>query len=243
MNKTKLLTFIEKYNLSGLVESVKLTTEKNVLKTAFVAEDKSMAGSVSLNDFKFDDGEIGIFETSKLKNFLKILEDEITLELVKVDDKPVALTASDKNLEVNFMLSDLSVIPTAPKVKEIKTFDVEIPIDADFVTRFVKAKNSLPDVDSFTLLMNKKGDKLELVVGFSSINSNRVKIEVAATKGKDKLDKPISFNANYLKEILSKNSDATGAILKIAAVGIAKLEFKTTDFESVYYLIQKQIES
>ena len=243
MNKTKLLTFIEKYNLSGLVESVKLTTEKNVLKTAFVAEDKSMAGSVSLNDFKFDDGDIGIFETSKLKNFLKILEDEITLELVKVDDKPVALTASDKNLEVNFMLSDLSVIPTAPKVKEIKTFDVEIPIDADFVTRFVKAKNSLPDVDSFTLLMNKKGDKLELVVGFSSINSNRVKIEVAATKGKDKLDKPISFNANYLKEILSKNSDATGAILKIAAVGIAKLEFKTTDFESVYYLIQKQIES
>ena len=243
MNKTKLLTFIEKYNLGGIVESVKLTTEKNVLKTAFVAEDKSMAGTVSLSDFKFDDVELGIFETSKLKNFLKILEDEVELTLVKTDDKPVALTVADKNLEINFMLSDLSVIPSAPKVKEIKSFDVEIPIDADFITRFVKAKNSLPDVDSFTLLMNKKGDKLECVVGYSSISSNRVKIEVTATKGKDKLDKPISFNANYLKEILSKNGDATGAVLKIAAVGIAKLEFKTTDFESVYYLIQKTIES
>ena len=91
--------------------------------------------------------------------------------------------------------------------------------------------------------MNKKGDKLELVIGFSTINSNRVKLDINTVKGKDKLEKPISFNANYLKEILSKNSDATGAILKVAAVGIAKLEFKTTDFESVYYLIQKQIES
>ena len=243
MNKTKLLTFIEKYNLSGIVESVKLTTEKNVLKTSFVAEDKSMAGTVTLNDYKFEDSEIGIFETSKLKTFLKILEDEITLELVKIDDKPVSLTASDKNLEVNFMLSDLSVIPSAPKVKEIKSFDVELPIDSDFINRFIKAKNSLPDVDSFTLLMNKKGDKLELVIGFSTINSNRVKLDINTVKGKDKLEKPISFNANYLNEILSKNSDATGAILKVAAVGIAKLEFKTTDFESVYYLIQKQIES
>lgn len=243
MNKTTLLTYIEKYNLNGAVESVKLVVKDKSLSTTFISEDKSMAGSVVATKFDFEDCELGIFETAKFKNFLKVLEDDITLTLNKIDDVPVSMTLADTKMEVNFMLSDLSVIPSAPKVKEIKTFDVEIPIDADFVSRFVKAKNALPDVDSFTLMMNKKGDKLELVIGFSSINSNRIKLDVTAVKGKDKLDGPISFNANYFKDILSKNSDCTGAVLQIASAGISKLEFKNTDFNSTYYLIMKKIES
>ena len=140
------------------------------------------------------------------------------------------------------MLSDLSVIPAAPKVKEIKSFDVEIPIDAAFVDRFVKAKSALPDIDSFTFLMNKKGDKIELVIGYASINSNRIKVEVAATAGKDKLEKPISFNANYFREILLKNTDSGNTVLKISALGIANISFTSPDFMSNYYLIKKEIE-
>jgi hypothetical protein len=243
MNKSTLLNYIEKYNLNGVVESVKFTVKDKVLKTAFITEDKNMAGNVTANVFDFEDCEFGILETVKFKNFLKVLEDEIELTLNKTDDKPTSLTISDKNMEVTFMLSDLSVIPTAPKVKEVKDFDVEIPVDSDFVSRFVKAKNALFDVDSFTLLMNKKGDKLEMVIGFASINSNRIKLELAPTKGKDKLDKPISFNANYFKDILTKNTDCTGAIFKVAAAGIAQMDFKNKEFASTYFLIQKQIEN
>jgi hypothetical protein len=90
--------------------------------------------------------------------------------------------------------------------------------------------------------MNKKGDKLELVIGYASINSNRVKLDVPTVKGKDTLTKPISFNANYFKEILSKNSDCIGAVLKISAGGIAMIDFKNTEFNSSYFLIQKSIE-
>ena len=242
MNKEKLLTFIDKYNLGGSVESVKIVSDGDTLKTAFVAGDKSLAGAVTFNDAKLEKCDLGVFDTSKLKTFLKILEDEITIVLNKVDDRLVGLLISDTNTEVNFMLSDLSVIPTAPKVKEIKSFDVEIPIDADFIDRFVKAKGALPDVDSFTLLMNKKGDKLELVIGYASINSNRVKVAVAPTSGKDKLEKPISFNANYFREILTNNQEATGAIFKVSALGIANIAFTTPEFASNYYLIKKELE-
>jgi hypothetical protein len=242
MDKNTLLTFIRKYSCGNVIESVKYSIKDNVLKTSFIAEDKTLAGAVSVEKFTFEDCEFGIFDTTKLRNFLKVLDDDITVTLNKVGDIANSITLSDKNLEVTFMLSDLSVIPSAPKVKEIKTFDVEIPIDSEFVNRFVKAKNALPDVDSFTLLMNKKGDKLELVIGYASINSNRIKVDVKASIGKDKLEKPISFNANYFRDVLSENNDCTGAVLKVAAAGIALIEFKNTDFVSTYYLIQKKIE-
>lgn len=242
MDKNKLLTFIEKYNLNGSVESVKLVADGTTLKTSFVAEDKTLAGNVTLNSCDIEKADLGIFETAKLKTFLKILDNDIKIQLNKQDDRLVGLLLSDDNTEVNFVLSDLSVIPKAPAVKAPKEFDVEIPIDSGFIDRFVKAKSALPDVDSFTLMMNKKGDKLELVVGYASINSNRVKVEVKATDGKDKLDKPISFNANYLKEILLKNSDATGAIFKVAAAGISSISFVTPDYEANYFLIKKEIE-
>jgi hypothetical protein len=242
MNKNTLITYLDKFHLNGVINSVKLSIKDKVLTTLFVSEDKSMAGSVTANKFDFEDAELGVFETSKLKSFLKILDDEIKLTLNKADDVPVSLTLSDKNMEVNFMLSDLSVIPPAPKVKEIKTFEVEIPVTAEFSINFIKAKNALPDVDSFTFLMNRKKE-LELVIGYASINSNRIKLDVKPVSGKDALEKPISFNANYFKEILLKNADCTGAVLKIAQAGISNVEFTNTEFVSKYFLIQKQIDS
>lgn len=243
MDKTKLLTFIEKYNLGGSVESVKIVADGKTLKTGFVAEDKTLAGNVTLKSCDIEASELGIFETSKFKTFLKILEDEIGVALNKQDDRLVGLLLTDTNTEVNYVLSDLTVIPKAPNVKAPKDFDVEIPIDQSFIDRFVKAKGALPDVDSFTLMMNKKGDKLELVVGYASINSNRIKVEVKATDGKDKLAAPISFNANYFREILLKNQEATGAVFKVAAAGIASISFSTDAFDANYFLIKKEIES
>lgn len=243
MNKNTLLTFIEKYNLGGAVPSVKIVSDEKTLKTTFVTDDKTLAGTVTAKGVKLDKSELSVFDTDKLKTLLKILEDEVEVRLDKSGDKLVGLFLSDSNTEVNFMLSDPSVIPQAPKVKEIKSFDVEIPIDDDFIERFTKAKNALADIDSFTLLMNKKGDKLELVIGYSEVSSNRIKLEVKPTKGKDTVSSPISFNANYFREILNKNKEAKGAVFKIASAGISVIEFSTDEFDSTYYLIKKATEA
>jgi hypothetical protein len=242
MNKSDLLKFIELYNLGGFVPAVKLVSDGDSLKTSFVSDDRTLAGSVSVSSIKIETGEYGIYDTAQLKKMLSVLEDNIEITVNKNDNRAISLSITDNSTDSVFMLADLSVIPAAPKVKEIKTYDVEIPIDDNFVDKFTRAKSALPEVNTFTLLTNKKG-KMELVIGYSSIATNRIKLDVSPVAGKDKLESPISFNADYFREVLNKNKGATGAVYKIAAAGISNLSFKTNDYESNYFLIKKEIDN
>ena len=240
MNKADLIKFIELYNLGGFVPSVKLVSDGDSLKTSFVSDDRTLAGTVSVSSIKIEKGEYGIYDTAQLRKMLGVLEDNIEISVNKNDTRPVSLSITDNSTDSMYMLADLSVIPSAPKVKEIKAYDVEIPIDDAFIDKFTRAKNALSEVNTFTLLTNKK-DKLELVIGYSNIASNRIKIDVNAVSGKDKLAAPISFNADYLREVLNRNKGATGAVYKIASAGISNVSFKTNEYESSYYLIKKEI--
>lgn len=242
MKKAELLKFLDLYNLNGNIEAIKMVASKTGLKTSFVSDDRTLAGIVSFPSLVIDDGEYGIHDTAQFKKMLSVLTDEdITVAVNKYDGKPINLCISDKTADAICMLADLSVIPPAPKVKEIKSYDVEIPVDAEFVDRFVRAKNALSDVMTFSVMPNKKGDRLEMVVGYSTINTNRVKLEIKPSAGKDKLDSPISFNAIYFKEILSKNR-GVDSVLKISASGIASIHFKANEYDATYYLIKKETE-
>ena len=66
MEKSKINRFVQKYNLAGLVESVKWETKDNTLSTSFISDDKSVLGNVSMTDFQFQDSVFGIYDTSKL---------------------------------------------------------------------------------------------------------------------------------------------------------------------------------
>jgi hypothetical protein len=239
MNKLNLLKFIELYNLNGTIERVKLESDGKSIKTGIVADDRTMAGSVKFNDLKVEKGEYGIHDTAQLKKMLGILEDEVEVAVNKLDDgRAISLAVSDKNTESLIVLADMSVIPKVPTVNNVGSFDLEIELTDEFVERFVKAKNALPDVTAFTLGLNKKGDKVELIIGDGDTNTNRIKLEVSPVVGKDKPAKEISFNANYFKEILLKNKGATGSVLKVNSAGLANVAFKTAEYEANYYLIK-----
>jgi hypothetical protein len=239
MNKSNLIKFIELYNLNGTVERVKLESDGKSVKTGIVADDRTMAGSVKFNDLKVDKGEYGIHDTAQFKKMLSILDEEVEIAVNKLDDdRAISLAVSDKNTESLIILADMSVIPKVPNVNNVGNFDLEIELTEDFVDRFVKAKNALPDVTAFTLGLNKKGDKVELVIGDGDTNTNRIKLEVKPIAGKDKPAKEVSFNANYFKEILLKNRGATGAVLKVNSAGLANVAFKTAEYDANYYLIK-----
>jgi hypothetical protein len=248
MNKSKLFHFTDLYYLGGLIESVKLTVKDNVLATSFVADDKSMAGTVSLAPFTFDDVEFGLTDTTQFRTMVKPLEAEITMSFNKVKDKVTSLSLLNADeTGASLPLADLGVIPPVPKIKSLEEFDVEIVVDSAFMSKFISCKNALADVETFTLMMNKK-DKLELIIGWSpSINTNRQTVTIKTVAGKDKVKAPISFNAKYLKEILSQNSDASGAVLKISEKGMAVISFVADvdgdKLSSTYYLIQKKLEA
>lgn len=240
MTKDILKTFINKYYLGGTIESVKLTVDSSskTLKTNAITDDKNVLLSVIKNNFEeLNDAEIGINDTSKFIKLLNVLGNEIKGTYDLNNGKMTSITFADENTDVQYVTADLSVIPTAPPLKKIPPFNVEIHLNTDFVSRFISAKNALPDVDTFTLLMNKK-NKLEFVLGYSSINTNRIKLSVNTTEGKDSVSKNLHFNANHFKEILTANKDCENAVLKISDAGLAMVEFVCGDFVSTYYIVE-----
>jgi hypothetical protein len=240
MKKQTINTFIDKYSLNGTIESVKWVVDSanKQIKTASISDDKNVLSFVVIKDSAgLNDAEIGINDTAKLKKLLSVLNDEVNISFNTREDKIVSLSLTGESTDVQYVTADLSVIPKVPELKKLPPFNLEIPLTKEFVTTFVKAKNALSDVDTLTFIKDKK-DKLKLVIGFSSVNSNRISIDFKPTEGKDTLGKTIHFSAKYLKEILTSNNDCENAVLKVSDAGIAHVEFNNDVFNSSYYLVE-----
>lgn len=234
MEKQKLNRFISKYNLAGLVESVKWSANDNTLSTSFISDDKSVLGNVSMKEFGYDTEDFGVYDTSKLTKMLAVLGDDVEFSIQDMDGKPVSLKFKDGSTSVNYMLADLSVIPNVPDLKQTPDFNVKIDLDEGFITKFIRAKGALPDENTFTLVCTD--GKTQIVLGHSNINTNRITIDVDAECEGD-ID-PISFSATYLKEILVANKDATDATLNISSEGLSHIHFEVDEYTSDYYLVE-----
>jgi hypothetical protein len=135
---------------------------------------------------------------------------------------------------MQYMLAAPSVIPAVPDLKALPPFNVEITLDNEFVNKFVKSKGALSDADTFTFTC--KDNKGEIILGYSSINSNRISISVDC-KCEGDVD-PIAFSAKYLKAILLANKGSSSSSLKISSQGLAHLNFVEGDYTSNYYLVE-----
>jgi hypothetical protein len=241
MKKQTLEKFIRKYSLNGLIQSVKFVVKasEKKLTTSAITEEKNVLIFVTLDNFDAiaEECELGVYQTSILSKMVSVLGEEITLTLNKTDDKIISVNLEDGAVEAQFVTADLAVIPATANLKKIPEYNVEIALDADFVSKFIKAKNALPDVDIFTLLMNKK-KTLDMVIGYSMLNSNRITLALNPTKGKDAVTKNINFSAKYFKEILSANSECDNAILKVSDAGLATVTFTSDNFVSTYHMVE-----
>ena len=236
MEKQQLNRFISKYNLAGLVESVKWESKDGSLTTSFISDDKSVLGSVTMKDFEGDNADFGVYDTTKLSKMLSVLGNDVDFSILDIDGKSVSLKFKDKSTSVNYMLADLSVIPNVPDLKQLPDFNSEIKLDTTFISTFIRAKGALQDENNFTFTC--KDNKGSIVLGYSNINTNRINIDVDCTCDGD--IKPISFSATYLKEILVANKEATDATLKISSQGLAHISFTIDNYESNYYLVEIQ---
>jgi len=237
MEKQKLNRFVSKYNLAGLVESVKWEVKSGVLTTAFISDDKSVLGSVSMTGFESDDAVLGVYDTSKLTKMVSVLGDSVDFSVADVDGRPISLKFKDNSVALNYMLADLSVIPNVPDLKKLPEFDSKIKLDSNFISTFIKAKSALSDENTFTFVCN--GGSGKIVIGYSNINTNRITIDVdCVCEGGDK--GPISFSATYLKEILTANREAKDATLSISSQGLAHIHFEVDNYTSDYYLVELQ---
>tara|TARA_R100000479_G_scaffold168964_1_gene110337 strand:+ start:333 stop:1028 length:696 start_codon:yes stop_codon:yes gene_type:complete len=231
MNKTSITNFIDRYNLGGEVESVKIFSTDDMLSVNFISDDKTLLGNVTSTEKRFPNGEFGVYATSQFKSLLSVLDED-----VNVRNGDGTLKMSDDATAVNFVLSDLSVIPSVPELKQLPNFEAELSLDNEFVTKFIKAKSALPHADTFTFV--SVDGVSEIILGYSSLNTNRVSIKVNANVDGDV--KPISFNSNYLKQVLIANRGSEQCSMKISSQGLSHLSFKTDTFTTNYYLVQIQ---
>jgi hypothetical protein len=229
MNRSKFDGFVNRYNLGGEVESVMIKSDDTNLSVRMISDDKTLLGDVTVTESEFPNGEFGIYTTSQMRGLLSVLDDAITVEEVTG-----ALKFSDKGTKVQYMLAAPSVIPSVPDLKALPPFDAEITLNDDFVNKFIKSKGALSDSDTFTF--NCKDNKGEIILGYSSINSNRISIAVDCKCDAD--IQPIAFSAKYLKAILMANKGSKTSSLKISSKGLSHVSFTDGDFASNYYLVE-----
>ncbi len=233
MEKHKLTRFIDKYHLSGNVNSVILNSSKKTLQTRFMTGDKSLLGELSMNGWSFEDTKLGVYDTEQMVKLLGVLSDEVELNLMKAGDKAIALKVEDGNAHVNYMLSDLSVINNPPALKDLPDFGLQIKVDNTFIQKFIAGKSALSDTDSFTVI--SENDKVELVIGYSKINTNRVTIPVRTETYTE--IKKVSFNADLFRDVLVANKECESAVLEISEQGLARINFKVDEYNATYYLV------
>jgi len=238
MNKVLLERFINKYSLGDSVQSVILTIKDNVLTTEFITPEKSLLGKLALNDFQFEDIELGIYNTAQFLRMLNVLGEDVKLNVLRSEDTAISVKLEDVNASINYMLSDKTVIPQVPEMKNVPEFQLTLEIDSNFVSRFIASKNALTDKETFTIVTDKDRESCDCILGYSSINSDRITIPVNVDQFND-MDL-LSFNADLFGKILQANKECSKGKLEISAQGLARVTFKVDNYHAVYNLVATQ---
>lgn len=252
--KSKLETFIQKYNLGGTCESVKLVSTGDTLSVLTSSDDESLLCEVIAKDLQFPVGEFAIMETQKLKQLLGLMSSQnpedffpgrIIAEVVFSNNGiPTGITFRDNSnstqaVEFTLALAHVSVIKEVRPFTRIPKFDLTVELDSTFVTSFIKAKNALNEIDTFAIKSDGTDNLVQLVIGHSSRNTNRVKL-VAPSLETFKLD-TLYFSAKYLKDILNANKIGGDKVkLYVSSEGLMKVVFVTGNgITSTYYLVKE----
>jgi len=241
MDKHKLNSFIDKYSLGGNVESVKWSVSKDSLRTSFVSDDKTLLGNVKYNGIGFSEGEYCIYTTSQLKRLLSVLDTNINVLVCCRKERNYSLGMTDDATMLEYILSEESIIPKPPKLRQTPEFEASIKISDSFVSRFIKSKVALPDETNFTVVTDELTDKLQIIIGHSNaMATNKITFDVETVNGESSNLEHISFSSDHMKEILVANRDMTKGTLDISPAGLAKVTIEGADFKSIYYLVQTQ---
>ena len=99
---------------------------------------------------------------------LNILDGDILLDI-----NSEKLNIADTNYEIKFKLADPAIIPTLPKtINNEGICSVSFSISDEFITRFVKSKDALSDLDTVTVETREgfTGEELVFRVGTDITN-------------------------------------------------------------------------
>lgn len=192
--------------------------------------------NVKLNDFTFETGDYGVYNTSLLLKLISVLDEAVDINILKNGKTPTGISFNDTCSSVEYILADLNVIPTSPTLKELPPTNIHIDLNSDIVTKYNKCFAALSDSEHVTLMT--KDNEIYIVFGYSNTNSNRISFKVNGDITSQL--SPISFNAKIFKEIITNNKDIIGK-LSVSDKGIAGIQYNDNLFSAEYFLIASNL--
>lgn len=235
MEKSKLQSFINRYYLAGNCEAVTLKEAEQSITCELIDMDQTVVGKIKWNTTPFMKGMLGINHTGALIKMLGAVGENITIDVKDAAGKNYAMKISEGTTQATFMLADTSVIPSVPSINAEPEYQVQIVVNEEFISKFIKAKNALPDAKNFAVQV--QNGIVKFIINYTTVNSDNITFEVGTTPGAD-MD-PVCFSADKLKEVLVANRGDAGQI-HVSPDGLSRIDFVGTDFESSYWLVMLQ---
>ena len=195
ISKKVISDIVSKYSLGNSIEKVKwiITDEKLIIH--FINDSKDLVGYVDYRkEIGLKPGDYGIFNTSQLIKCLNILDGDIL-----VDATTSKLNMADTNYDIKFNLADPAVIPNVPDVSSNSDeWSVTFDANDEFITRFVKSKDALSELETFTIETREgfTGEELVFTVGTNITNTIEFTVEATIKESFG----PIPFNSNLMRK-------------------------------------------
>ena len=235
ISKKVISDIVSKYSLGNNIEKVKWVVTDDKFTINFINDSKNLVGYIDYrDDIGLKNGDYGIFNTSQLTKCLNILDGDILL-----DANSSKLNIADTSYEIRFSLADPAVIPSVPDIKDPDQWSVSFSINDEFITRFVKSKDALSDLDTFTVETREgfTGEELVFTVGTNITNTIEFTVEADINESFS----PVPFDSNILKEILKANRDYHSGEIRISNNGLLDVHLHCgCPLYTGYYLVRKQ---
>ena len=233
MQKTKITRFIEKYFLGGLVENALWDVKNNVLTTRVDGDGTSFKAMVAMIEFDVEDCQLPVYDTDKLTKLFSVLESDVTLNVQKMDDTPIAVNAKDKDTTITFNLADKDIIPVSGPLKVEPEWTGEFKMDSSAANKFINGCGALSDSVHFTFITT---DSVQIVLNYEK-NRNVDKVSIPMTTITNDGIEELSFASQHLRNMLVANKDAESINIKVSNDGIMEVKCVGSDFMSTYFLL------
>jgi hypothetical protein len=123
----------------------------------------------------------------------------------------------------------------------VPQWDAVSVLEKEDIVNLVKAKGALGDVNNMLISTGKDlNDEDIILFTFGDENGHNNKITYQIYSNLTPSPTSIPFNSDSFRNILNANKDMEEGKLSLSYRGLMKLEFKTSDASSEYYLIRKE---
>jgi hypothetical protein len=239
VNKLVLQSVINKYYL-GENESVKWKIKDKTLTIDFMSVNKEVIGNITHTNFDVEDSELAIFDTKKFLNLLSITQGDLIFTLEKGKSVYTKLHFADASFNLTYALADPLLISKVATVIEPE-WDVCLHLEKEHVDNLVKAKSALAGVGLLTVSVDKdlNGDDMcVFTFGDEQGHNNKITYQMYGKIKQQKINIP--FNSDIFRNILKENKDLEDGCIWISYQGLMKLEFKSENIISTYYVVRKE---